>query len=119
MLTRLSSWLQLVLYGFSHQVILAKEPQSLAWYVMDVAWGSGTPHQPISMQASLQDQITGTPFSFVAAQMPSHLQTSQTHQPHTASVMFLIEYPKRLLGQTQAIRAACTGMHCTGWYTWK
>ena len=74
MLTRLNSWLQLFLYGFSHQVILAKEPQSLAWYVMDVAWGSGTPHQPISMQASPQDQTTGTTFSSVPAQTPSHLQ---------------------------------------------
>ena len=60
MLMLLIPWLQLVLCGFSHQVLLVREPQSLAWHVVDVAWGSGTPHQPISMQASPQHQTTGT-----------------------------------------------------------
>ena len=78
MLMKLISWLQLVLYGFSHQVILAKEPQSLAWYVMDVAWGSGTPHQPISTQASPQDQTTGTSFSSVSS-------SQVTRRSHNAS----------------------------------
>ena len=89
---KLPFWLQLVLYGFSHQVILAKEPQSLAWYVMDVAWGSGTPHQPISVQASPQDCVTGTPFSSWAAYTPSHLQTLHLHKPDTASNNLVIKY---------------------------
>ena len=52
-------WLQFALDGFTHQLALVKCSDSALWYVADCAWGSGTPHQPIAVQASAEDESTG------------------------------------------------------------
>ena len=50
---------QVVLKGCDHQTILTRVPESSAWHVMDVGFGSSVPSHPIALQEPDADEFTG------------------------------------------------------------
>ena len=43
----------------THEVVLAKVPGSVVWYVMDAAFGSRTPQKPIAVQVLPEEESSG------------------------------------------------------------
>ncbi|CAL5220030.1 g1976 [Coccomyxa viridis] len=44
----------------THEIVLARVLGSAVWYVVDAAWGSGTPHKPIAVREWRDEESSGS-----------------------------------------------------------